>query len=39
MRTVPESVCLRCHTPEWTPNWNYEEALKRIDHGRNEGLD
>jgi hypothetical protein len=38
MRTVPESVCLRCHTPEWSPHWDYEEALKKIDHGRNEGL-
>lgn len=39
MRTVPESVCLKCHTPEWTPNWDYEEALKHIDHGRDEGID
>jgi hypothetical protein len=39
MRSVPESVCLRCHTPEWSPNWNYKEALKKIDHGKDEGLD
>ena len=32
---VPESVCLGCHTPEWSPHWNYQEALKKIDHGRN----
>jgi Cytochrome c554 and c-prime len=31
---VPESVCLKCHTSKWSPNWNYAEALKKIDHGR-----
>jgi hypothetical protein len=31
--SVPESVCLKCHTPEWSPNFNYAEALKKIDHG------
>jgi len=31
---VPESVCLKCHTPEWSPKWNYQEALRKIDHGR-----
>ena len=34
MAPVDESVCLKCHTPEWSPDWNYEEALKRIDHGK-----
>jgi hypothetical protein len=33
MRPVSESVCLRCHTPEWSPDWDYQEALKKIDHG------
>jgi hypothetical protein len=36
MRPVSESVCLRCHTPEWSPDWNFEEALKKISHGRDE---
>lgn len=36
MRAIAESVCLRCHTPEWSPHWNYKEALKKIDHGKNE---
>jgi hypothetical protein len=39
MRPVPESVCLKCHTPEWTPDWNYAEMVKKIDHGRNGKLD
>jgi hypothetical protein len=39
MRSVPERVCLECHTPEWTPNWNYEEALLKIDHGADEDAD
>jgi hypothetical protein len=38
MGSVPESVCLRCHTPEWTPHWNYEEALEKVDHGKDEEL-
>ncbi len=36
MKIVTESVCLRCHTPEWSPHWNFKEALKKIDHGKNE---
>jgi hypothetical protein len=39
MRPVPESVCLRCHTPEWSPEWDYQEALEKIDHGKDEGID
>jgi hypothetical protein len=39
MKPVPESVCLRCHTPEWSPDWNYAEAVKLIDHGRDGSLD
>jgi hypothetical protein len=39
MRIVPESVCLRCHTPEWSPDWDYEEALKKIDHGKDGEVD
>jgi hypothetical protein len=38
MRPVSETVCLRCHTPEWSPDWNYEEALKKIDHGSDEEI-
>jgi predicted CXXCH cytochrome family protein len=30
---VGEEVCRSCHTPEWSPNFNYPEALKTIDHG------
>jgi RNase P subunit RPR2 len=33
-RPIDESVCLRCHTGMWGRNWNYQEALKKIDHGR-----
>ena len=39
MKTVPESVCLKCHTPEWSPEWDYQEAVERIDHGKDEGID
>lgn len=39
MKPVPESVCLRCHTPEWSPDWDYEEALKKIDHGKDGTID
>ena len=39
MRPVPESVCLSCHTPEWTPEWDYAEAVKLINHGKDEELD
>jgi hypothetical protein len=39
MRPVPESVCLKCHTPEWSPDWNYEEALEKINHGKDWRLD
>lgn len=34
MRLVPESVCLKCHTTDWSPEWDYQEALEHIDHGR-----
>jgi hypothetical protein len=33
MAPVGEDVCLKCHTPEWSPDWNYKEALKRSSHG------
>jgi hypothetical protein len=39
MKNVPESVCRKCHTPEWSPNWNYEEALKKISHGKDRSVD
>lgn len=31
---VTEQVCLRCHTPEWTPHFDFAEAWKKIDHGK-----
>lgn len=30
---VTEEVCRKCHTVEWSPNFNYLDALKKIDHG------
>jgi hypothetical protein len=30
---VSEEVCRKCHTVEWSPNFNFQEALKKIDHG------
>jgi hypothetical protein len=30
---VTEQVCQKCHTPEWSPNFDYARALKMIDHG------
>jgi hypothetical protein len=39
MKPVPESVCLGCHTPEWSPDWSYAEAVKKINHGRDEEID
>jgi hypothetical protein len=39
MRVVSEMVCLRCHTPEWSPDWDYEAALTLIDHGKDEVVD
>ncbi len=29
---VIESICTRCHTPEQDPDWNLEEALKKVGH-------
>ena len=34
MAPVAESVCLKCHTPEWSPDWDYEEALEKASHGK-----
>jgi hypothetical protein len=31
---VTEEVCRRCHTPEWSPHFDFADALKKIDHGR-----
>jgi hypothetical protein len=39
MKPVPESVCLKCHTPEWSPDWDYREALKKIYHGKDGSVD
>ncbi|MHA2609534.1 MAG: multiheme c-type cytochrome [bacterium JZ-2024 1] len=33
MRRLPgPEVCLKCHTSKWSPNFRYEEALKRVKH-------
>jgi hypothetical protein len=29
---VPEATCRRCHTEEWSPDFNYEEWLPRVNH-------
>ena len=29
---VVEAICTRCHTPEHDPDWNLEEALKKVGH-------
>jgi peroxiredoxin len=29
---VVEAICVRCHTPEQDPDWNLEEALKKVGH-------
>jgi hypothetical protein len=43
MAPVPESVCLRCHARHMVPHevsdWNYEEALEKVDHGKDPDLD
>ncbi|MFZ1948214.1 MAG: multiheme c-type cytochrome [bacterium] len=31
---VPEDACRKCHTVEWSPNFDYQAALKKIDHGK-----
>ncbi len=31
-REVPEEVCLRCHTEEWTPDFDYETWIDRVRH-------
>jgi len=33
---VGEDVCRRCHTPEWSPHFDYRAALAKIDHGRDQ---
>jgi hypothetical protein len=27
---VNEKTCLRCHTKEWSPDWNYKEYLEKV---------
>jgi len=29
-KKVNEATCRKCHTPEWSPDWNYREYLSRI---------
>lgn len=29
---VIDAVCTSCHTPEWSPEWNLEAALAKIQH-------
>ncbi len=31
-KEVPEEICLQCHTNEWSPNFNYEEYVVKINH-------
>jgi len=31
-REVPEEVCLRCHTEEWSPDFDYEEWIEEVIH-------
>ncbi|HDS29632.1 MAG TPA: hypothetical protein ENN67_01175, partial [Firmicutes bacterium] len=31
-RYVPRDVCIRCHTPEWSPNFDYETWVPRVNH-------
>lgn len=31
-KEVPEGVCLKCHTKEWSPDFKYETWVKRVDH-------
>ncbi|MFN4182285.1 MAG: multiheme c-type cytochrome [bacterium] len=31
-RVPPQEVCKKCHTREWSPNFRYEEALKKVKH-------
>jgi len=35
-REVPEGVCIRCHTEEWSPDFDYETWIERVNH---EGMD
>jgi hypothetical protein len=31
-REVPEAVCRGCHTPEWSPNFDYATWVERVKH-------
>jgi hypothetical protein len=31
-KEVPEEVCLRCHTEEWSPDFDYQTWLPRVNH-------
>ena len=31
-REVPEQVCLRCHTEEWSPDFDYDTWVIRVEH-------
>lgn len=32
MAVVPERVCVGCHTPDWSPDWSYEQAVQEVCH-------
>lgn len=31
-KEVPENICLQCHTNEWSPDFNYEEYVVKVNH-------
>ncbi len=31
-KEVPEEICLKCHTEEWSPNFDYEKLLPIVSH-------
>ncbi|MCX6645625.1 MAG: multiheme c-type cytochrome [bacterium] len=31
-REVPEAICRGCHTPEWSPNFDYATWVERVKH-------
>lgn len=33
-KEVPEETCLQCHTVEWSPNFNYEEYVIKVNHSQ-----
>jgi len=33
-RDINEATCTKCHTPDWSAGWNYEEYLKTGVHDK-----